>query len=417
MPSQPTSPPLVVMGVSGSGKSTVGAAIAGRLRVPFADADDFHPAANIAKMSAGHALDDDDRYPWLETIGEWLADHLDGGVMSCSALKRSYRDQLRKHCPQRRFLHLHGSPRGDRAPSGQPTRPLHARLAARLPVRHPRAARTRRGGRRTRRRPEPSTAIVEDYLEPLPHRGELMHPLTTAVLAADAELPSPSPAGGSSSSPRCVAIAVIVVLIIGGEAAPVPGPDPRRPDRRHRGGREHQRRHDSRSPPDSVHRRRRRHPDRARRDVRQAARRLRRCRRDRRHHRRARAHRACCRGRWRCVGAIIGLPMFFEIGLVLLMPVIYLVARRAQLSADHHRHPGAGRPVRDARSRAAAPRSAHRDRLPGRRPRRHPGARCARRRADRRSSPGPLFGKLAGRWVNVPRAAHRSTRAAFAKRR
>ena len=110
MPSQPTSPPLVVMGVSGSGKSTVGAAIAGRLRVPFADADDFHPAANIAKMSAGHALDDDDRYPWLETIGEWLADHLDGGVMSCSALKRSYRDQLRKHCPQVRFVHLHGSP-------------------------------------------------------------------------------------------------------------------------------------------------------------------------------------------------------------------------------------------------------------------------------------------------------------------
>ena len=61
------------MGVSGSGKSTVGAALAQRLRVPFADADDFHPAANIAKMSAGQALDDDDRYPWLEAIGEWLA--------------------------------------------------------------------------------------------------------------------------------------------------------------------------------------------------------------------------------------------------------------------------------------------------------------------------------------------------------
>src|SRR6476661_3701341 len=102
--------PIVVMGVSGSGKSTVGAALAQRMRVPFADADDFHPPENIAKMSAGHALDDDDRYPWLETISEWLADHLDGGVMSCSALKRSYRDQLRKHCPQVRFVHLHGSP-------------------------------------------------------------------------------------------------------------------------------------------------------------------------------------------------------------------------------------------------------------------------------------------------------------------
>ena len=102
--------PIVVMGVSGSGKSTVGAALAQRLRVPFADADDFHPAANIAKMSAGHALDDDDRYPWLERIGQWLADHADGGVMSCSALKRSYRDQLRRHAPQTQFLHLYGTP-------------------------------------------------------------------------------------------------------------------------------------------------------------------------------------------------------------------------------------------------------------------------------------------------------------------
>jgi gluconokinase len=102
--------PIVVMGVSGSGKSTVGAALAQRLRVPFADADDLHPAANVAKMSAGHALDDDDRYPWLERIGEWLAEHSDGGVMSCSALKRKYRDQLRKHDADVLFLHLTGTP-------------------------------------------------------------------------------------------------------------------------------------------------------------------------------------------------------------------------------------------------------------------------------------------------------------------
>ncbi|OMC31585.1 gluconate kinase [Mycobacterium sp. GA-1841] len=102
--------PVVVMGVSGSGKSTVGAALAQRMRVPFADADDFHPAANIAKMSAGHALDDADRHPWLEAIGGWLAAHADGGVMSCSALKRAYRDQLRRHCPDVVFLHLSGSP-------------------------------------------------------------------------------------------------------------------------------------------------------------------------------------------------------------------------------------------------------------------------------------------------------------------
>jgi len=103
--------PIVVMGVSGSGKSTVGAAVAQRLGVPFADADDFHPPANIAKMKAGIALDDDDRYPWLEAIGRWLAEHCrEGGVMSCSALKRNYRDQLRRHCPQTEFVHLSGSP-------------------------------------------------------------------------------------------------------------------------------------------------------------------------------------------------------------------------------------------------------------------------------------------------------------------
>jgi len=102
--------PIVVMGVSGSGKSTVGAALAQRLRVPFADADDFHPEANIAKMSAGHPLDDDDRHPWLERIGDWLVDHADGGVMSCSALKRKYRDQLRQHNPETIFLHLAGTP-------------------------------------------------------------------------------------------------------------------------------------------------------------------------------------------------------------------------------------------------------------------------------------------------------------------
>ena len=102
------SPVLVVMGVSGSGKSTVGAAVAQRLRAPFADADDFHPPANIAKMTAGQALDDGDRGPWLEAIGEWLAAHPDGAVISCSALKRSYRDQLRHHAPDVAFLHLQG---------------------------------------------------------------------------------------------------------------------------------------------------------------------------------------------------------------------------------------------------------------------------------------------------------------------
>ena len=102
--------PLVVMGVSGSGKSTVGAALAQRLRVPFEDADDLHPSANIAKMSRGEPLDDHDRYPWLALVGEWLAVHEDGGVMSCSALKRKYRDQIRGLAPNVRFLLLYGTP-------------------------------------------------------------------------------------------------------------------------------------------------------------------------------------------------------------------------------------------------------------------------------------------------------------------
>jgi gluconokinase len=115
--------PIVVMGVSGSGKSTVGAALAGRLRVPFEDADDLHPQANIDKMTRGEPLDDDDRWPWLERIGQWLSGHADGGVIACSALKRKYRDQLRHHCPSVEFLHLEGG--RDLIERRQASRPGH----------------------------------------------------------------------------------------------------------------------------------------------------------------------------------------------------------------------------------------------------------------------------------------------------
>ena len=107
-------PPLVVMGVSGCGKSTVGALLAERLGMPFLDGDDFHPAANKEKMAAGVPLTDDDRAPWLARIGQLLAGDDDGGttvppVVACSALKRSYRDLLRSSAPEVVFIHLSGS--------------------------------------------------------------------------------------------------------------------------------------------------------------------------------------------------------------------------------------------------------------------------------------------------------------------
>ncbi|MGW5051657.1 gluconokinase [Actinokineospora sp. NPDC004072] len=100
---------VVVMGVAGSGKTTVGTALAAELGVPYAEADEFHPRANIAKMESGIPLTDADRLPWLRAIAAWIGEHAGtGGVVTCSALKRAYRDQLRAGGPAW-FLHLHGT--------------------------------------------------------------------------------------------------------------------------------------------------------------------------------------------------------------------------------------------------------------------------------------------------------------------
>jgi gluconokinase len=102
---------VVVMGVSGSGKSTVASLLAGRLGCELADADDFHPPSNVAKMAAGLPLDDQDRAPWLRDIAAWMAVRARSGrsaVASCSALKRAYRDVLRAASPRLVFLHLTG---------------------------------------------------------------------------------------------------------------------------------------------------------------------------------------------------------------------------------------------------------------------------------------------------------------------
>ncbi|MBK3642498.1 MULTISPECIES: gluconokinase [Streptomyces] len=100
---------VVVMGVAGTGKTTIGPLLAARLGVPYAEGDDFHPQANITKMSAGVPLGDDDRWPWLDAIGAWAHGRAGlGGVVSCSALKRSYRDRLRAAAPGVVFVHLAG---------------------------------------------------------------------------------------------------------------------------------------------------------------------------------------------------------------------------------------------------------------------------------------------------------------------
>jgi gluconokinase len=105
--------PIVVMGVSGSGKSTVGLALADALGRTFVDGDGLHSPANRAKMASGVPLTDEDRWPWLDSVAGVLASLDDQGnhpIVACSALRRAYRDRLRAATPGIVFVHLHGSP-------------------------------------------------------------------------------------------------------------------------------------------------------------------------------------------------------------------------------------------------------------------------------------------------------------------
>lgn len=122
--SQPVSdaPAIIVMGVSGSGKTTVGRILAEALGADFIDGDDLHTDAARAKMAAGHALADDDRWPWLARVGARLAEgvHIGrGAVIACSALRRVYRDRLRAGAgPALRFVYLEATPEAMRARVG-----------------------------------------------------------------------------------------------------------------------------------------------------------------------------------------------------------------------------------------------------------------------------------------------------------
>jgi len=99
---------LVVMGVSGCGKSSVGELLAQKIGAVFIDGDDLHPASNKEKMSSGVPLNDDDRWPWLEAVGTTL-ENTENIVVACSALKKIYRDRILAQAPATRFIHLHGS--------------------------------------------------------------------------------------------------------------------------------------------------------------------------------------------------------------------------------------------------------------------------------------------------------------------
>lgn len=108
LPSDPRH--LVLMGVSGSGKSSVGAMLSRITGLPYRDGDDLHPARNVEKMRSGEALTDDDRWPWLDLCGQALRDATGGLILGCSALRRVYRDRLRASAglPGLAFVHLTG---------------------------------------------------------------------------------------------------------------------------------------------------------------------------------------------------------------------------------------------------------------------------------------------------------------------
>ncbi|RZT97766.1 gluconokinase [Rivibacter subsaxonicus] len=97
---------IVVMGVAGCGKSSLASAVAAVLGWPLIEGDEFHAAANVAKMRAGTPLTDADRAGWLDTLGTELQRHPAGALLTCSALKRSYRERLRAALPGLRFVHL-----------------------------------------------------------------------------------------------------------------------------------------------------------------------------------------------------------------------------------------------------------------------------------------------------------------------
>jgi gluconokinase len=182
-------PVLVIMGVSGSGKSTVAGILAGQLGWDLQEGDDLHPAANVAKMSAGIPLSDDDRWPWLDAVAAWIRGHTMAGipgVITCSALKRIYRDRLRgDHVV---FVHLAGSRDtigqrlGTRMDHFMPTTLLDSQLATLEPP-----------------GPEENTLVVDLGRKPAQEAAEIIQRLHLVRKTRSAALGSAGP--GHSSAP------------------------------------------------------------------------------------------------------------------------------------------------------------------------------------------------------------------------
>ena len=195
---------VVVMGVSATGKTMVGEELAEELGCEFVEGDSLHPQRNIDKMSAGVPLTDEDRWPWLEAIAELVARKHRAGistVVTCSALKRRYRDVLRDAAPMY-FLHLERAVRRARAADAAAHQALHAHRAAALAGRRPGAARRRRGrrGRRRRRRRSTRWSRSRSTRCACTTPSERTGPITVATPGAD---PRPCAAWTTTHSSRC----------------------------------------------------------------------------------------------------------------------------------------------------------------------------------------------------------------------
>lgn len=181
-------PVLVIMGVSGSGKSTVAGILAGQLGWDLEEGDDLHPAENVAKMASGVPLTDEDRWPWLDTIASWIIEHTMAGIpgiITCSALKRIYRDRLREKNVV--FVHLSGS-------REQIARRLTARMDHYMPATllDSQIATLEPPG------PDENTIVVDVGLTPAEEAAEVVRRLGLSPASGSAALAHPHP--GSSSA-------------------------------------------------------------------------------------------------------------------------------------------------------------------------------------------------------------------------